>query len=180
MGQIDHYRFGIRFHPLRERWGGGFYGIGGGEGNGGTEGNAGVGATTGGTDGSGFSSSRTASVAEFSADVAPDLTESGKADVSGTLWGRAGRRLRGTTPELRLVAAGAAEAEAACGVGLDAFIETTISGTATTAATRWAAVSVAAPARCLPSWKMPKTTATRDAALTARCLARCRTWAAAM
>ncbi len=167
-------------HPFREGWDGGFYGIGGGEGKGGTEGKGGVGASTGGTDASGLNSPRTASVAEFSADVAPDLTESGKADVSGPLWRRAGRGLRGTTPELRLVAAGAAEAEAACGVGLDAFIETTISGTATTAATRWAAVSVPAAARCLPSWKMPKTTATREAALTARCLARCRTWAAAM
>jgi hypothetical protein len=60
------------------------------------------------------------------------------------------------------MAAGAADAGA--GTALEVFMETTISGNATAAATRCATTSGPTPAWCRPMRKMPKTTATREAA----------------
>jgi hypothetical protein len=117
----------------------GAYGIGGGEGRGGAEGRAGSLSATGGTDGSDLSSWPIVLVAEFRVAVEPGSTESGTLAVAvppccpanslppwggGLGWG------------LVETAAGAAEDEVACGIGLEAFMDTTISGTAASAARR--------------------------------------------
>src|SRR6266851_220983 len=148
-----------------------------GDGRGETEGTAGAVPTTGGTDGSDLSSWSTVLVAEFRVDVDPGRSESGfgSAAAAGDGWAAAPPPDGDWAAE---IAGGAAEA--ACGTALEVFIETTISGTATAAATRCATTIGPAPGWCRPSRKIPKTTATRPAALLALRRARWSTWAAAM
>jgi hypothetical protein len=74
-----------------------------------------------------------ASVAEFRVAVEPGRFVP-RSSGSLPLWGRGLCTDGGPAPE---TVAGAAEAEAACGTGLEAFIETaTISGTAAAVASR--------------------------------------------
>src|SRR6266852_132254 len=136
--------------------------MGGGDGRAGREGAAGALPGKGGTDGSDLTSRPIASVAELRAAVEPAATESGfgKTGVSLPNWGRAG------SAPAAAEAAGC-RADADCGTGLEAFIETAIRGTAANAAIRWAFTSSPAPARRRPSWMAPKTTARRAAAWTA-------------
>src|SRR4029077_9259076 len=139
-----------------------------------TEGTTGGLPSPGGTEGSGLCSSRPiASVAEFNAAVEPGRPESGLGTTPGSWPGRApeppGAPAAGARAAAEIVV-GAAEDEPAWEIGLEAFIDTTISGTAATAASRVAAARGPTPGRGLPMWKRPTTTATNDATWSA-----CRT-----
>src|SRR5260370_40878256 len=122
-----------------------------GDGRGETEGTAGAVQTTGGTDGSDLSSWSTVLVAEFRVDVEPGRTESGfgSAARAGDGWAAAPPPDGDWAAEI-----GGGAAEAACGAALEVFIETTLSGTATAAATRDATTSGPAPGWCRPSRHM--------------------------
>src|SRR5260370_34181289 len=132
----------------------------GGEGMSETEGAAGADAREGGTAARYLSSGSTVLVAEFRVDVDPGRAESGfgSAAGAGDGWAAAPPPDGDWAAE---IAGGAAEA--ACGTALEVFIETTISGTATAAATRCATTSGPAPGWRRPSRKIPKTTAARPA-----------------
>ena len=134
--------------------------MGGGEGRAGTDGNAGGLPASGETVGSDLNSWRIVSVAEFRVAVEPGCGAR-RPPPCPPPNGEGNALLAGSGAAADL-AAGAVDS--GDGTALEAFIETTINGTAATAASRWAAMRGPATGRCRPIWKMPNTTATRAAA----------------